>query len=42
MVSGRIFSDFARVMISRPVLMMSAMRSRRTPMMSRPLPTVVP
>src|ERR1700694_3934028 len=41
-VSGKIFSDFAREMISRPVLMMSAIRSRRTPMMSRPLPTVVP
>src|SRR5205809_4835728 len=42
MVSGRIFSPLAREMISRPVLMMSAIRSRRTPMMSRPLPTVVP
>src|SRR2546430_12742765 len=29
-------------MISRPCSMMAAMRSRRTPMMSRPLPTVVP
>src|SRR5438132_1592799 len=42
MVSGRSFSDLARAMISRPVLMMSAIRSLRTPMMSRPLPTVVP
>ena len=41
-VSGSSFSDFALEMISRPVLMMSAIRSRRTPMMSRPLPTVVP
>src|SRR3984893_697467 len=42
MVSGKSFSALARAMISRPVLMMSAMRSLRTPMMSRPLPTVVP
>src|SRR6266481_7470686 len=42
MVSGSSFSDLARTMISRPVLMMSAIRSLRTPMMSRPLPTVVP
>src|SRR5260370_162581 len=42
MVSGSSFSDLARAMISRPVLMMSAIRSLRTPMMSRPLPTVVP
>src|ERR1700687_4064752 len=41
-VSGRSFSALARAMISRPVLIMSAIRSRRTPMMSRPLPTVVP
>src|SRR6202171_2350808 len=42
MVSGNSFSALARAMISRPVLIMSAIRSRRTPMMSRPLPTVVP
>src|ERR1700730_285199 len=42
MVAGKSFSALARAMISRPVLMMSAMRSLRTPMMSRPLPTVVP
>src|ERR1700730_18011223 len=42
MVSGRSLSALAREMISRPVLLMSAMRSLRTPMMSRPLPTVVP
>src|SRR3989442_838486 len=40
-VSGRIFSPLARVMISRPCSMMAAIRSRRTPMMSRPLPTAV-
>src|SRR2546425_4092907 len=42
MVSGSSFSALARAMISRPVLMMSAIRSLRTPMMSRPLATVVP
>src|ERR1700730_11658731 len=42
MVSGNSFSALARAMISLPVLIMSAIRSRRTPMMSRPLPTVVP
>src|SRR5579884_2058110 len=42
MVSGRMRSCLARAMISLPCSMMAAMRSRRTPMMSRPLPTVVP